>query len=458
MAKIVKETHITGEKGVAKFNSFCVNHNPYLIWREEAKNDFGIDGEVELTRRTEAGKIEATANVLKVQIKSTKTGSYIGNEDDNSFEFIAKEHDINYWKSHHLPVILVVYFESTDKLYAKTVDKNETRVGNKKSHRILFDKGANELIENKTDFTSAIGQEFIDRVGENVAEMIFTNLFEIKLPKYLYQFKCKYKQAQKIFDIINDEGLQFPQFSLVSNELYTFSPLDTFSDSVLNSILESKVGNRINVEEFVLSDIENKKTVVKIVNSYLKNFFYRKGIRFNKEFKRFHFAKRNEEPLEIKESGNKKVEVFEKKQYRGKSNRNDTRSVVSKYTYYEDSFFFRHLGFQIYYKWFDSHLHLVLEPKYYFSEDGVNPLDNPKRITRLTNQIKITERNQHYLNHVFFFQNYFADRGEIEFSNDLKFPLKMKRMNKYNVDFGIKNDKMKKFTDREDLPEQLSLF
>jgi hypothetical protein len=40
-----------------------------LIWREEAKNDFGIDGEVELTCKTENGKIEATANVLKVQIK-----------------------------------------------------------------------------------------------------------------------------------------------------------------------------------------------------------------------------------------------------------------------------------------------------------------------------------------------------------------------------------------------------
>ncbi|MBL1231089.1 MAG: DUF4365 domain-containing protein [Flavobacteriales bacterium] len=458
MAKIVKETHITGEKGVVKFNSFCVNHTPYLIWREEAKNDFGIDGEVELTRKTENGKTEATANVLKVQIKSTKTGSYIGNEDKNSFEFIAKDHDINYWRSHHLPVILVVYFEKTNKLYAKTVDKNEALIGNKKSHRILFDKNKNELVENVTDFTSAIGQEFIDRVGENISEMIFTNLFEVTLPKFIYQFKCKYKKAQKIFDTINEEGILFPQFSLVSDQLYTFSPLDAYSDTLLGKILVEKTGKRIDIKEFVLGEKENQKNVVRIVNSYLKNFLYRKGIRYNKEFRRFHFSKRNEDPLSVKESENKKVEVFEKVKYRGKSNRSDTRSVVSKYTYYEESFFYRHLGFQVYYKWFDSDLYLVLEPKYYFSQNGIDPLDNPKRITRLTNQIKITERNQHYLNHVFFFQNYFTHQGKIELSNELKFPVGLMRMKKYDVGFGIKNDTRKNYTNTDDLPDQLSLF
>ena len=64
MAKIVSSQHITGEKGVVKFSSFCVNHSPYLIFREESKNDFGIDGEVELTSVNEDNKI-IKANIMK---------------------------------------------------------------------------------------------------------------------------------------------------------------------------------------------------------------------------------------------------------------------------------------------------------------------------------------------------------------------------------------------------------
>lgn len=456
--KTVQESHITAEKGVVKFNSFCVNHNPFLIWREEAKNDFGIDGEVELTKKTDMGKIEATANVLKVQVKSTRTGSYIGKEDDNTFEFIAKDHDINYWNSHHLPVILVVYFEKEDKLFAKTVDKNQVLSRNKKSHKIKFDKTRNELVEGNTDFTSAIGQQFIDRVGVNVNEMMFTNLFEVGLPKFIYRFQSKYKQIQKVFDIINDEGIEFPRFALNSDSLYTFSPLDTYSDTLLKKLFKNQSSEMIETSQFVKGDLDNQKAVVGIVNSYLKSFLYRKGIRYNKEFRRFHFSKRNEAPIEVKETENKKLEVFEKVQYRGKSNRTDTRSVVSKYTYYGQSYFYRHLGFQVFYKWFENDLCLILEPKYYFSEDGVNPLDNPTRITRLTNQIKITERNQHYLNHVFFFQSYLSERGRIVLSEHLKHPISLAKMKKFEVDFGIKNDSRKSYTDMDDLPEQLSLF
>ena len=60
MSKIITPQHITGEKGVVKFASFCVQHSPYLIFREETKNDFGIDGEVELTTINIDNKIEAT--------------------------------------------------------------------------------------------------------------------------------------------------------------------------------------------------------------------------------------------------------------------------------------------------------------------------------------------------------------------------------------------------------------
>jgi hypothetical protein len=50
MGKIVRNTHISGEAGVIKFAEFCNRHKPYIFFREVLKSDFGIDGEIELTR------------------------------------------------------------------------------------------------------------------------------------------------------------------------------------------------------------------------------------------------------------------------------------------------------------------------------------------------------------------------------------------------------------------------
>jgi hypothetical protein len=74
MSKIIQESHITGDKGVAAFRSYCANHTPFILWRPETVNDFGIDGEVELTSRNSNGKLEATGGTsicapISVQIK-----------------------------------------------------------------------------------------------------------------------------------------------------------------------------------------------------------------------------------------------------------------------------------------------------------------------------------------------------------------------------------------------------
>ncbi|OJW74270.1 DUF4365 domain-containing protein [Spirosoma sp. 48-14] len=72
MSKTVLSSHIIGERGVNAFADYCNRHQPYIIWREETKNDFGVDGEVELTEITIDGKTKPTSQILKVQVKSTQ--------------------------------------------------------------------------------------------------------------------------------------------------------------------------------------------------------------------------------------------------------------------------------------------------------------------------------------------------------------------------------------------------
>lgn len=217
MSKIIREEYITGEKGVAEFNLFCANHSPFLIFREEAKHDFGIDGEIELTRITDNRKTEATAQILKIQLKSTLTGSYINNETEDSFEFVAKTNDIEYWNKHDLPVVIVVFFVKTKELYAKIVDKNLVLKGNKKSHKIVFDKLKNRLITEVSNIEEVLEQKFIPRINNEAGERLFSNLMKISLPKYIYEYECKFKQVKKIFNIVNEDKLPFPYFVLISD-------------------------------------------------------------------------------------------------------------------------------------------------------------------------------------------------------------------------------------------------
>jgi hypothetical protein len=40
--KHINQSQIIGEKGVAAFYYYCVQHTPFIIFREESKNDFGL--------------------------------------------------------------------------------------------------------------------------------------------------------------------------------------------------------------------------------------------------------------------------------------------------------------------------------------------------------------------------------------------------------------------------------
>ena len=50
------------------------------------------------------------------------------------------------------------------------------------------------------------------------------------------------------------------------------------------------------------------------------------------------------------------------------------------------------------------------------------------------------------------------ERGKIELTKELKFPIGLKSMKKDMVDFGIKNDIRKNYRNTDELSDQLLLF
>lgn len=457
MAKIVQQNHITAEKGVTKFASYCINHIPVILFREETKHDYGVDGEIELTRTNDEGKTEATGEIIKIQLKSTALKSYVTNETNNSFDFIAKDNDLKYWKEHSLPVVVVIYFVDGDKLYAKKIDKSLV-LKNRKTHKIIFDKSL-DVLNDGDEFQKSVGQKFSSRVNFDVSENLYFNYFKVNLPLFIYQYDCLFTNVEDIFSVIKEYNLSpLPQFILIGKKLYCLEDLTRYNRVFRENVLENQNGIKTNIKKFINSGLEEKKIIIRILNRYLNHFFYKKGLRYQKEYNRYYFAKFNEESLETKEKLNSKREVFRFERSKGKSGRTDSRAVVSKYTYYETSSFFRHLAFQHSYEWIDSNLFMLIHPKYFYTEDGNNPLENKERITRLTNTLKQSERNTQYLNHLFFLRNY-LDKGEIKlFYEDVSNKLSIGSFEMVNVNFGIMEDKPTFKVKIEKDPSQMKLF
>jgi hypothetical protein len=458
MAKSVSQQHITAEKGVSKFQSFCACHNPFLIFREESKHDYGIDGEVELTKFTNVGKTEATGDILKIQLKSTKLKGYIANDIDNSFEFIAKSQDIEYWNSHPIPVILVVYFENEDLLFAKKIEK-EFVLKNRGSHKIIFDKTANLLSPN-TNFEETINQNFVSRIDFNITETLYINIHKIVVPTFIRQYKSKHTNPKKIAEIIKEHELYpTPKYVLNSDKLYTFQNLENYNHLFKNNVLSDSSCEQLRIKDFSLKGNNERNTIVWLVKQYLGEEFRKKKIFYNKDFDRYYFGKFSEEPLEVYDRGNSKTEVFRFEKTRGKSGKSNKRSVVAKYTYYETSHFFRHLGFQLFFEWIDNQLNIIFEPKYLYTEDGKTPLISKERVTRLTNQLKQTERNTQYINHIVFLRNYFDLKDWCVFFENDTTKIEIKHISKEIVNFGIKENSVSNNRKQEiENNNQTSLF
>lgn len=95
----------------------------------------GIDGLAEIMDDD-----QPTARFIAVQVKATHGAKYIG-ENDNEFLYRVRAADLEYWNGSNLPVILILYRQSDDTFYWKSI---ENLVGDAE-RTLRFDKAADVL-------------------------------------------------------------------------------------------------------------------------------------------------------------------------------------------------------------------------------------------------------------------------------------------------------------------------
>ena len=84
-----------------------------FIFRQTSNTDVGIDGQIEYVNST----CEATGKIAAVQIKSGDSYLKESKTDKNNWTFYPDEKHKAYWEMYPIPVILLVYSPSNDKIF-----------------------------------------------------------------------------------------------------------------------------------------------------------------------------------------------------------------------------------------------------------------------------------------------------------------------------------------------------
>lgn len=103
---------IRGLIAVNKFEQYCINQKPYLIWRQLAGHDCGIDGEIEFTHLNDNGQIIALGEVKKIVIKSLSA------IEEGKPVLILTDRDIQYYHKSEIDIIIVIYHHESDQLFS----------------------------------------------------------------------------------------------------------------------------------------------------------------------------------------------------------------------------------------------------------------------------------------------------------------------------------------------------
>ena len=405
MAKYISEQQITGELGVNQFEHYCLKHKPWILFREELKHDYGIDGEVEIAEIGSDSKVKASGEIIKVQIKSTLRGSYIHKETESSFEFHATNEDVGYWNRHNLSVILIVFDANEEILYAKKIDQIDAATKKTKTP-IFFDKSENKLEIGESDFRERFSTQFKSRVDYSRTEKLTFNLLRFtKLPRYLFEYKSNYTDPKDIFDIVS--GDQVPTFKLLGDRIYSILDVGMyrkFKEEIVD--YNSKTLNSF--RKSILDDA-TYGICAELINRQFTDAIRRERIAYNRQYRRYYF-------MPLHDDFDEKLGKYKERiiSYTPKKRSTATRTVVIFKTYGKKSFY-RHSAFETKLTVIKDQLYMILTPQYLFTHDGKEPLPDPDDITKFTNYITAREYNEQNLNHVHFIYSFLSGRdGKIQ--------------------------------------------
>ncbi len=287
-AKRITRAQILGETAVQFIGRRFLNMG--MPWHPtNAPLEAGIDGFVEV-RDVQSG--EATNAWIAVQSKGRTN---LEKETENSFEFTCTPRDLEYWRRGNMPVLLVVSRPERDEAWWVSVkDYFRNQPANQQSRRILFDKKANSLVASATgellQLVQAAGAGTYFRPAPK-RERLYTNLLEVKrLPQLIYSAQTTLRDPKEFYEQLKEQ-IQYPPREWLFDKKLIYNVND-LRDEPWTSVCDIDTVNWIEATKWASSnDPQEHRLFIWMLNTCLRSFASKIGMRYSKEDNAFYFKK-----------------------------------------------------------------------------------------------------------------------------------------------------------------------
>jgi hypothetical protein len=391
--KKLTSTAVLGERGINLIESVALEM--HCAWHPtNTALDVGLDGWIELA---DPGTEAALGLIIFVQ--SRATAGRFQNETDESFEYLCKERDLNYWLNVNGPVILVrsrphqreAYWIDIKK-YFSTPERRQARLIVFDKQRDRFDAGVREaLLRISVPATRGLSAPPIP-----LSETLYSNLLPVKdLPARLYEGTTTAKDRNEIRDRLIRAGNTRREWAARGDRLLSVHDLTTPEWS---SVVDRGTVEDFPTDEWACSeDKERVDLFVELLKKCLSSRLWGRRVRWDANSERYFFeANRNLSPRTVP--------------YRSLK-RQSHRTVVDAYEYKEPEregiAYHRHYALRVQWLRLDNRWYLALSPTYRFTSDGER--EHPFAQNKLKG-IKALENNAAVLAHVVFWADMLRDR------------------------------------------------
>ncbi len=402
MPKTVSPSKFTELKGLDRISSTI--HEMKCLFREITKDDYGIDGELEVVVAKADGKgFETTGGIIKVQSKSGE--SYVKQDTTASFCTPVNKDDLETWYAATHPVIFIVFHPKDDKLYWKDVRAYVRSAPDvwQPPLKIVFDKSKDEFTPSAYDSVRELATVSPPRISREQKERLYSNLLLVKrLPSIITSAATPSMNYSTIRSQLHGP---VPPFCIVEGRLYTLADLRR-PDCVLRDFCDLSRIDDVPAERWIKDEVRRRDFVF-LLNQLLGVHLNSCGLRYNRDFQRNYFPRQNLDDL-----------VFRQDWFNVRTGREAPARIIAKYYTYGIDKFWRHLAVKLAFEVYGATWYLQVVPKYFFTYDGHVAYDRDKT-GPYTTKLKARERNVHVLNHVLFWADVLSlQRPSIEFKLD----------------------------------------
>lgn len=374
-----------------------IAHAIRAIWRATPNDDYGLDGELELTRGG-----EVTGFIIKAQVKSGR--SYFHNKTAAGFDYHVPASDANYWARVTFPVILVIYDPETNSGYwvdVKAHLKNRLESASPVTIR-LSRRSALLSADSLLDFSAMAIPDEVERTDflvDQIRETLHSNMLPVQgVPPFLYEADFSLK---RLADAEDDQTA----FAKTSQGKYQGFRDPLSRGQAMDAYIDSSTIRRIPYPDY-LKRSSTRTYAVGRWNQALRDHLFHRGL-IEKDDETFYFS-----PLEG--SSPRKI-TWES--MRGRTpDRHVAYPYIGKKS--EAVAFWVHHACRAAFCEVAGCLFLRITPAYVFTRDGTKPLAGSEAGALSTSR-KSKDRNYQVLNHLMFWLWFLADgKDTISFDID----------------------------------------